>query len=248
MAEAVAQGKDPAAAVTEFVDANRGLKDTAFAPDDPTVDDLIARVASQETTRNRLRAQLSGLTSITPANIQEAVRRDLAAITSLSQDKKQEWTKTYDQRLTTALLEEFASPVGQAGLGARLDEVLGRLDSALSSATKTAGHVKEEVMAALASVPRPTSAQIEKAIMDASGLARDVVRGAAKPPKGPKGMVFADSNWEDGDQEILFTMVVNPLTEKMEMWQVAADGSGARPMDSNKWVDKIVWEIATDPA
>ena len=52
----------------------------------------------------------------------------------------------------------------------------------------------------------------------------------------PRGILFADPNWGDGDHMSQFTMVVNPLTDpgEIEMWQMNEDGSGAKKMDQSQ--------------
>ena len=82
-----------------------------------------------------------------------------------------------------------------------------------------------------------------------SRLAGAVVE--AQTPKGTlPGIVFADSNWEagDSDNEIHFIMIVNPLTDELEMWQVNADGSKPVPMDQDQWVKQTgkkapIWAV-----
>jgi hypothetical protein len=85
-----------------------------------------------------------------------------------------------------------------------------------------------------------TLAEVEAALKDALGASehKDKVEGALRPPPGPPGIEFADSNWEDhqSDNEILFSMVVSPFSGELEMWHVNADGSDPRPMDQEKWV------------
>lgn len=62
---------------------------------------------------------------------------------------------------------------------------------------------------------------------------------------GPRGLVFADSNWGGGDHKTLFSMVVNPRTKEMEMWQMNEDGTGARKVGDN-WIS-TTWEVFADP-
>ena len=59
-------------------------------------------------------------------------------------------------------------------------------------------------------------------------------------------MVFADSNWGSGAHRTMFSMVVNPLSNEVEMWQMNEDGSGMRPMDPKTWVE-CPWDIKTEP-
>ncbi len=35
---------------------------------------------------------------------------------------------------------------------------------------------------------------------------------------------------------MVFSMLVNPLSGNLEMWQMNGDGSSATPMDANKWI------------
>jgi hypothetical protein len=62
---------------------------------------------------------------------------------------------------------------------------------------------------------------------------------------GPPGMVIADSNWGGGDHHTMFSMVVNPLTGLMEMWQMNEDGTAAKPLNQDTHA-KTNWGVQTD--
>ena len=64
----------------------------------------------------------------------------------------------------------------------------------------------------------------------------------------PRGLVFADSNWGDGDHMTHFSMVVNPLSDPpaVEMWQMNEDGSAPRPMGED-WIKGSNWRVYADP-
>jgi len=63
----------------------------------------------------------------------------------------------------------------------------------------------------------------------------------------PSGLVFADTNWGHGDHRRLMSMVVNPLTNEMELWLMNEDGSNPSKMDQDKWVKKPKWVIFGKP-
>lgn len=64
---------------------------------------------------------------------------------------------------------------------------------------------------------------------------------------GPMGAVIADTNWGDGDHLNLFSVVVNPLTDSVEMWVMNEDGTGASTMDQDKWIKDTTWRVFDDP-
>ena len=67
--------------------------------------------------------------------------------------------------------------------------------------------------------------------------------GAVPPP----GVVIADTNWGDGDTQSMFSMVVNPVTDKVEMWQMGSDGSNPVKVDQDEWIKNTTWEVYDDP-
>jgi hypothetical protein len=89
--------------------------------------------------------------------------------------------------------------------------------------------------------------------MKMNGMAPDENQAAAQvcraqqPPPGPPGMPFADSNWGGGDHQTLFTMVRNPKSGELEMWQCNEDGSSPSKMDSVKWINGKNYAMTTDP-
>lgn len=63
----------------------------------------------------------------------------------------------------------------------------------------------------------------------------------------PRGLVFADTNWGDGDHMTHLSMVVNPLSDPpvIEMWTMKEDGSGPAVMDG--WIKNSDWRVYADP-
>ena len=95
-----------------------------------------------------------------------------------------------------------------------------------------------EFNSALAGTELPVADQAkEQALMLQEALA---------PPPAPLGVIFADSNWGDGDHTTAFSMVVNPLTNETEMWQMNEDGTSPSRMDQDVWV-KSEWGMMKDP-
>jgi hypothetical protein len=145
-------------------------------------------------------------------------------------------------RLAGAAVEELAPPVDQADLDPVLDKALKKI----AVPEGEHGSIKSTVKSALP--PRATMVEIEKALADAISdpTLKAKVRGSLRP-EGAPGIVFADTNWEDGDQEIHFTMVVNPLNDELEMWQVNGDGSNPRPLDQAQWVTNRHYAMPKNP-
>ena len=61
-----------------------------------------------------------------------------------------------------------------------------------------------------------------------------------------RGIVIADMNWGDGDHMSLFSLVVNPLTDQVEVWQMNEDGSGPSPVDQSDWIGSSEWRVFTN--
>lgn len=137
---------------------------------------------------------------------------------------------------------EVAPLVELGDLAARLDEALGKLplDTANRAAVKT--HV---LAAAKGSSSMSQLQQLIEAALDSLGTPRT---GASAPDKvfdalrQPAGVVFADSNWDgagdEGDHEQVFTMVANPRSGEIELWQMNEDGSGPRKL-GEEWISGL---------
>jgi len=163
-------------------------------------------------------------------------------------------------RASASVMKNVALPVELAGgkLAAHVDDLLKKLN--LSAKDQSA--VKGAVMAGynVAGQTPPTSvnmtklqADIVKAMkgnipgLDEAQAKKDVYK-AQKPEPAPPGLPFGDSNWGGGDHHILFTMVRNPKTGNLEMWQCNEDGSAPTMMDAAQWIDGQRYEMVTDPA
>jgi hypothetical protein len=57
---------------------------------------------------------------------------------------------------------------------------------------------------------------------------------------------FADSNWNDGVQDLHFCFVLNPGSKQLEFWQVQADREELWAMDQERWMLDRRWEFFTD--
>jgi hypothetical protein len=155
--------------------------------------------------------------------------------------------KTPEDEVFEKLTGEVTSPVDEAAVEALVEKILKRLH-----VDEEFDEVKEKAMGAIVALAQPTLplGDIEKEVrkaMTAAGVSTEAMV-AKKLREEPPGVVFADSNWGGGDQATLFTMVVNPLTDQPEMWQVGEDGSGASPMDQSEWVQGQPWGVASDPS
>src|SRR5262249_24483816 len=90
-------------------------------------------------------------------------------------------------------------------------------------------------------------------VLTANALREDEAEAAAEvcqaqiPEPAPPGLPFGDTNWGDGNHRNLFTMVLNPKTDSLEMWQFNEDGSNPEKMDSDEWINGKKYEMVTDP-
>jgi hypothetical protein len=65
--------------------------------------------------------------------------------------------------------------------------------------------------------------------------------------KMPPGVVICDFNWGAGDDRKLGTLLVNPRTGAIELFQVNQDGSGVTQIDSKKWIADTDWQVYSNP-
>jgi len=150
--------------------------------------------------------------------------------------------------LAPAIAETVVPPVKKADQGKLLDKAIRKtgidpdlVDAVRERALKTLGDnasmsdVEAAVRKALEQEGVKTDAATSQSILDGMSQAQ-----------GPAGLVFADSNWGSGAHRTMFSMVVNPLSNEVEMWQMNEDGSGMRPMDPKTWVE-CPWDIKTEP-
>ena len=181
-----------------------------------------------------------------------------------------EFAEEAEFRALNAVMQSVLPPVPRGGgkLEAHLDGVLKELDLGENEAK-----VKASVVAQLnvppppppkgVPVPPPTApapfsmTDIEKAVarvLKAHNLRPDEAAAAAevcqaqKPEPTPPGLPFGDTNWGGGDHHTLFTMVRNPKTDSLEMWQCNEDGSDPMKLDSDEWINGQPYEMATNPA
>jgi hypothetical protein len=156
--------------------------------------------------------------------------------------------KTPEDEVFDTLTTEEPATVAAAAVVALIEKMLKRLAVPPAEQDSLKAQALQAVMAlALANTSLGDIEKEVRKVLTAAGLSTEA-KVAKKLREEPPGVVFADSNWGGGDQATLFTMVVNPLTDKPEMWQVGEDGSGATPMDQKQWVEGAAWGMATDPA
>jgi hypothetical protein len=74
------------------------------------------------------------------------------------------------------------------------------------------------------------------------------VRRAFRAKGRPTGLVFADTNWGDGNHRTVFSLVVNGFTGETELWQSNEDGSDPKPMDADKWIKGKTWQVSPKAA
>jgi len=53
---------------------------------------------------------------------------------------------------------------------------------------------------------------------------------------------FAQTNWNDKDENIYFCVYFNPRTKEVDFARINEDGSGLDPMDEYEWINKQTWE------
>jgi hypothetical protein len=172
----------------------------------------------------------------------------------------------WDRLLADSKVALTSTP--RTALDATLDAALAHLDEGVRPGKKTAlwarieklggsvtlAQVRDELDKLFDEDQKKADEADTKALQDGiTGRLAAAVLQELQPPQKPgehPGIVFADSNWEDSasDNEVLFTMVVNPLTGELEMWQVNADGSDPRPMDQAEWVSGKFWATPKNPA
>jgi hypothetical protein len=70
----------------------------------------------------------------------------------------------------------------------------------------------------------------------------------AKTGADTSGLAVRRFQLGGGDHHILFSMVRNPKTGGLEMWQCNEDGSSPSKMKSEEWINGQRYEMATDPA
>jgi hypothetical protein len=192
--------------------------------------------------------------SIQGAKVEDVLKEVKAAVAA-DDSADREPMEDVETRAAISVMRNVVPPVEVAGgkLDAHIDEVLKKIDLKGQDAV-----VKQAVMADLTGANAPPAASmsdIEKAIVKALkplGLYPDDAKAAidvckAQKPAAPIGLPFGDTNWGGGDHHILFTMIRNPVSGKMEMWRCNEDGSGAAKMKSKEWVDGQSWQMTTDP-
>lgn len=150
--------------------------------------------------------------------------------------------------LASTIAETVVPPLKKADQEKLLDKVIRKLDIDPDLVEA----VRERALKALGD--NASMSDVEAAVRKAleqegvktdAGTSQAILDGVSRA-QGPGGLVFADSNWGSGAHRTMFSMIVNPLTNEMEMWQMNEDGTGMRVMDPKTWVE-CPWDIKTDP-
>ncbi len=156
--------------------------------------------------------------------------------------------KRVREAIAPTVAETIAPPVKKADQDKLLDKVIRKV----GVESDVVDAVRARALKALGD--SATMSDIEKAVreaLDAEGVPTDgatsqTILDGLTQAQGPVGIVFADSNWGGGKHRTMFSMVVNPLSGEMEMWQMNEDGTGMKKMDPKTWVE-CPWDVKTEP-
>ncbi len=158
--------------------------------------------------------------------------------------------KGKDAVVKDELAQETRKALRALGLGGRDDDSAQarKAYDALADATQRAAALKaagKDVASPAATFDRLKDD--ERAALVEHGVAMRLDDRLAKDLIEPQGIVFADSNWGDGDHMTQFSMVVNPLSDPpaIEMWQMNEDGSDPAPMGED-WIKGSNWRVYVD--
>ncbi|MBQ0941795.1 hypothetical protein KAK07_00465 [Ideonella sp. 4Y16] len=155
--------------------------------------------------------------------------------------------------LSRSVMARVAPPVPASEVDGRLDEVLGALKVPQDQ-------LAEGKKKALARLPKGKDAgmSVLKDAVDAALNEQGVPRSddnsghrifeALKPKPSLKGLVFADTNWGDGDHVTMMTWILNPVTDEVELWAMNEDGSGAHQLEHDDWIKGTNWSVPKDPS
>jgi len=150
-------------------------------------------------------------------------------------------------RISSAVTQNVVPAVASVDLQAKLEKLSAKLGvspdmvGVVTKRARDALDAKDATKATPGDIRDQIAAAMTAEGMDASGATQEAINGALREPAG---IIFADSNWGSDGHRVKYSMVVNPVTSKIEMWQMNEDGSEAHRMDESKWVTKE-WSIVT---
>jgi DNA-binding NtrC family response regulator len=157
------------------------------------------------------------------------------------------------QKLALAMTQMVLPPVDADKVEATIKKCLKSLNVSEENQKTILPKVREAVLKE--GVKSASMADLEKAVatvLKSENLETDEAEGAKKVNQAlrksiePPGIVFADTNWGGGDHHTVFSMVTNPITDALEMWQMAEDGSSPKKLDEKKWVT-ATWKMPKSP-
>jgi hypothetical protein len=150
------------------------------------------------------------------------------------------WKAKGDERLTKAMLngvvpkQEFEPLIEAALRKLKVSEDRhAEIRTDVLEALPKEGALKEDIDAA-----------VLKALQD-RGI-ETTAKAVEQALNEPRGLVIADTNWGDGQHVVQFSMVVNPLTDEIEMWQMNEDGTSPSKVDQKDWIKESEWRVFDD--
>lgn len=149
--------------------------------------------------------------------------------------------------LSKHLITNLIPPVPAADLDKKLAKVAKALNVPSDLEAVVVKAAKEELIkldaakASMTDIKTQIAAAMAAEGIDVAGVSQINVNAALREPPG---IVMADLNWGDAEHHTKFVMVVNPVSGKMEMWQMNEDGSDASRPDEDEWVTSE-WAVVT---
>ncbi|QDU41229.1 hypothetical protein Mal4_55940 [Maioricimonas rarisocia] len=258
--EAIVGGKDGSTALTEFKTAEKqkyekAQKETLLT--DELKEILLKQSLDSSDYKTNKAHYVTEIDKLLPTDREPTVEDFAKAVTQVyAAEGHGSWSK---RRTGEALVRNLVPPVPKDDLSDRLDVLLKRLKVHKSFRAE----VKEEAVKALGDHDNFSMSLIATKVTEALDTVKgkhggeegeesltvdsEKMYGEIRATDGPMGAVIADTNWGDGDHLNLFSVVVNPLTDSVEMWVMNEDGTGSSKMDQDKWIKNTTWRVFDDP-
>jgi hypothetical protein len=156
-------------------------------------------------------------------------------------------------KVALAMTQLVLPPVDADKVEATIEKCLKSLNLSEENQKTVLVKVKEAVLKE--GVKSASMAELEKAVatvLKSENIETDEAEAAKKVNQAlrksiePPGIVFADTNWGGGDHHTVFSMVTNPITDVLELWQMAEDGSSPKKLDEKTWVTST-WKMPKSP-
>ncbi|MEW4528408.1 hypothetical protein [Maioricimonas sp. JC845] len=258
--EAIVGGKDGGTALTEFRTAERQKYEKA-QKETLLTDELKEILLKQSLDPNDYKTNkahyVTEIDKLLPSDRDATVEDFAKAVTQVyAAEGYGPWSQ---KRMGDVLVRSTIPPIPKDDLSDRLDVLLKRLKVHKSFRSE----VKDEALKALGDHGDYSMSLIASKLAEALGTVKgkhggedgegsltvdsETMYRELRATDGPMGAVIADTNWGNGDHLNLFSVVVNPLTDSVEMWVMNEDGTGASKMDQDKWIKNTTWRVFDDP-